>query len=414
MKKTPILIILFVVLILAVCFDIFLRLQKDGKIVIGKSTTIEDTEIVEDLIDTENPADIIEDLEDTSNEVDENIETNEAESVPGLHISTSIDDDMIGNSLWCGTFQLVWNDLIDEIVKQDVVFHPQLQIVENLNKKTFSNEYISPDSYFSKFGLLTLDLKEEIENWIKEKFDETSDILDLLDWSDVPQSDEDYDLIGDKRYWFYAMLKKIFNFETVFDELDVWKFDDKYDNVEYFWINWDSDNQLYKQVYVYYYNSDDDFAVALQTKEWEEIRLARWADWKSLLDIYKDILVKKNKYEWNYKFTEFDYLKVPNLKTKTLTEFKNLENHSFSTASWESYLIGKALQAIEFELNKSGWYIKSEAWVDITKSASAIMPQEIEHRYFYFDKPFVMFWKETDKNLPYFAAQISDITLFQE
>ena len=164
MKKTPIFIILFVILILAVCFDIFLRLQKDGKIVIGKSTTIEDTEIVEDLIDTENPADIIEDLEDTGNEVDENDEMNETESVPGLHISTSIDDDMIDNSLWCGTFQLVWNDLIDEIVKQDVVFHPQLQIVENLNKKTFSNEYISPDSYFSKFGLLTLDLKEEIEN----------------------------------------------------------------------------------------------------------------------------------------------------------------------------------------------------------------------------------------------------------
>ena len=160
MKKTPILIILFVVLILAVCFDIFLRFQKDGKIIIGKSTTIENTEIVDDIIDAENPTNITEDLEDTGNEVDENNELNETESVPGLHISTSIDDDVIDNSLWCGTFQLVWNNLIDDIVKQDVVFHPQLQIVENLNKKTFSNEYISTDSYFSKFGLLTLDLKE--------------------------------------------------------------------------------------------------------------------------------------------------------------------------------------------------------------------------------------------------------------
>jgi hypothetical protein len=39
---------------------------------------------------------------------------------------------------------------------------------------------------------------------------------------------------------------------------------------------------------------------------------------------------------------------------------------------------------------------------------------EIEHRYFYFDKPYVMFLKEADKDLPYFAAQISDITLFQK
>jgi len=165
MKKTPILVILLVVLILAVCFDIFLKLQKDGKISIGNSTTIEATEIMEEPIDTENPIDTAENLTNTGNEEIENIDINGTDSVWELHISTSIDDDVIDNSLWCGTFQLVWNDMVDEIVKQDVVFDPQLQIVENLNKKTFSNEYISSDSYFSKFGLLTLDLKEEIENW---------------------------------------------------------------------------------------------------------------------------------------------------------------------------------------------------------------------------------------------------------
>jgi hypothetical protein len=44
---------------------------------------------------------------------------------------------------------------------------------------------------------------------------------------------------------------------------------------------------------------------------------------------------------------------------------------------------------------------------------SAGPAHEIEYRYFYYDKPYVMFLKETDKDLPYFAAQISDITLFQ-
>jgi hypothetical protein len=46
-------------------------------------------------------------------------------------------------------------------------------------------------------------------------------------------------------------------------------------------------------------------------------------------------------------------------------------------------------------------------------SAGGLKIEGIEHRYFYFDKPYVMFLKETDKDLPYFAAQISDITLFQ-
>ena len=304
--------------------------------------------------------------------------------------------------------------MVNNVVKQDVVFNPQIQVVKNLNKQTFSNKYLSESSYFSKFGLLTLDFKAAIENGIKEKFNETSDILDQLDRSNVPQSDEDYDWKSEKRYGFYAMLKKIFNFENAFDELDKWNFNGKYNNIEYFWIKWNSENTLRNQVYVYYYNSDDNFAVALKTKEWEDIILVRWAKWNTFKDIYNNILKEKSIYEWKHSFTENDYLKVPNLKVKILTEFEDLENKSFWAADWDVCNIEKALQAIEFELNKSGWYIKSEAWIGMMKNTLAEMPENIEHRYFYFDKPFVMFWKESDKDLPYFATQISDITLFQE
>lgn len=330
-----------------------------------------------------------------------------------LHILPSIDDGITADSMRCWTFQLVWNDMVNNVVKQDVIFNPQLQIVENLNKQTFSNEYLSPNSYYSKFGLLTLDLKSEIEDGIKTKFNETSDILNQLDWSDVPQSDDYYEGKAEKRYGFYAMLKKIFNFENAFDELDKWTFDDKYDDIEYFWIKWGSDSKLNSQVYVYYYNSDDDFAVALKSKEWEDIILARGVEWNSFLDIYENIVKRWDEYKKNHHFTNDDYLKVPNLKVKTLQEFKELENNNFVAADGDICNIEKALQTIEFELNKSWWYIKSEAWIGMMKTTSVAMPEEIEHRYFYFDKPFVMLWKEADKDLPYFAAQISDITLFQ-
>ena len=83
--------------------------------------------------------------------------------------------------------------MVNEVVKKDVKFNPQLKIVENLNKQSFTNKELSPDNYYSKFWLLTLDLKAEIENWIKEKFNETSDILDQwADWSNVPQSNDYY------------------------------------------------------------------------------------------------------------------------------------------------------------------------------------------------------------------------------
>lgn len=330
-----------------------------------------------------------------------------------LHVLTSIDDEVVGDSMWCGTFQLVWNDMVNEVIKKDVEFNPQLKILKNLNKQTFTNKQLSPNSYYSKFWLLTLDLKTEIEKWIKEKFNETSDILDQwADWSQVPQSDDYYDWKDEKKYGFYAMLKKIFKFENVFDQFDNWKFDDKYDNVKYFWIRY-SNSKLYNQVYVYYYNSDDDFAVALKTKEWEDVILARWIWWNSFMDVYNNILRKDKKYEWKHYFTKNDYLKVPELKVKTLTEFSELEDKAFYAKDWDVCRIDKALQTIELKLDKEWWEIKSEAWIATSDRSISMKPPKVEHRYFYFDKPYIMFLKEENKDLPYFAAQISDITLFQ-
>ena len=62
-------------------------------------------------------------------------------------------------------------------------------------------------------------------------------------------------------------------------------------------------------------------------------------------------------------------------------------------------------------MDKSGGKIKSEAAIVMVKG-TAMMPVE-EQRYFYLNDEFTMFLKEKDKETPYFAANIEDITLFQ-
>lgn len=52
----------------------------------------------------------------------------------------------------------------------------------NLNKESFTEDMISDSYYFKVFGPKTIKLKEEIVNGIKEKFNQTSDILDDFDW----------------------------------------------------------------------------------------------------------------------------------------------------------------------------------------------------------------------------------------
>ena len=119
----------------------------------------------------------------------ENVNKNSEEKKYSENIKTvaTLEDEITTNSIWCGTFQLVWNDMVNNVVKQDVVFTPQEKIVENLNKQTFKEDQLSEKDYYKVYDLLTLDLKEKIEKGIKKKFNEKSDILDSINWSEVPK-----------------------------------------------------------------------------------------------------------------------------------------------------------------------------------------------------------------------------------
>jgi hypothetical protein len=72
-------------------------------------------------------------------------------------------------------------------------------MAELLNKQGFSTADLSASAYYKKWGHTTPKLRQEIEQGIKEKFNETSDITGGLSWDD-PDG-----------YTLYAMLKKDFS-----------------------------------------------------------------------------------------------------------------------------------------------------------------------------------------------------------
>ena len=94
-----------------------------------------------------------------------------------INVVASLEDEITEDTAWCGTFNLIWNDLKNDLAKQNIEFNPQKQVVKNLNEETFTTNDISDKYYYKKIGVPTIQLKQEIENAIKEKFNETSDIL---------------------------------------------------------------------------------------------------------------------------------------------------------------------------------------------------------------------------------------------
>ncbi len=311
----------------------------------------------------------------------------------------SLEDDVQNDTIWCGTFQLIWNDLKNDLAKQDIEFRPQLKVVENLNKETFTTNDISDKYYYKKIGTPSLALKEEIEKAIKEKFNETSDILDDFEWENRNIED----------YFLYAMLKKEFQFEKAFEELENGKFGN-YDNVKYFGIKKDETGELRNQVDVLYYNSKNDFAIKLKTKQEDEVILCKNPQGKTFNDIYKNITEKEANYKGEKTLEEGEKLKIPNIKLKEKNEFTEIQQKSFLFSNGDEYEIEKAIQTIELELDRTGGKIKSEAGMMVEK-ASLMVPES--QREFLLDDTFAMFLIEKGKKTPYFAGKINDITQFQ-
>ena len=314
-----------------------------------------------------------------------------------LNIVLSLEDKISKNSVWCGTFNLIWNDLKNELVKKDIVFEPQLNIVENLNKETFNTNYLSDSGYYKKLGVIKPELKTEIEKGIKDKFNETSDILDNFDFT----------YTSDNNYFLYAMLKKDFKFPYVFTDLGKSDFKN-ITNVKYFGINAKTDYKVRSQVQVLYYENKETFAVKLKTKEGEEVILSRGFKGETFKDIYDNINDKSKKYTGSKTLSDADTLKIPEIHFNLKEEFRDLENKNFYLANGEEYFISKAIQTIQFELCKDGGKIKSEAGMEINKTAID------NQRSFSFTDDFVIMLKESNKDLPYFAAFTSDIKSVQK
>ena len=314
-----------------------------------------------------------------------------------IEIVPTMQDTVLGNMAWCGAFQLVWNDMQDNLVAGDVKFDEPNEMVDNLNKQKFNENSISDEYYYKKWGLVSSDLKEEIVDGIKEKFNEKSDILDLFDWTEE-----------DDKYLFYAMLKRIFEFENEFTILEKNKFGTE-ENVEYFGINNQTENSVRNQVEILYYTDENNFAVILYTKQGDNIMIVRNPEGNTFEEIYANANEKASNDSGSKAFGEKDTLSVPNINLDIMKRYDELENKPFKNKDDEPIIISQAYQTVKMTLDNKGGAVKSEA-VIITQKAVAI--DESKPRNFNFNDKFAIFLLN-DSNNAYFAANVEDIKDFQ-
>ena len=338
-------------------------------------------------------------------------EATKLEKADSIEVVPTMLDKIYADSAWCGSFQLVWNDMKEVVVKTDIVFNPQEEAASNLNKGEFNKDMLSDEYYYLAHGPLVLSLKEKIEKDIKEKFNQTSDILDSFGWRETENPDS-----GLSDYLFYSMLYREFDFLVKFDKLEDDDFG-KYKNVHYFGIDKNSKSSLGDQLDVLYYNSKDDFAILANTKTDDEVIFCKCPQGTTFKEIYNNMLAEAEKYTGSKSFSSVDEFKAPNITINENKEYSQLQRKEFKTDNPE-YPVGSissAIQTIKFSINEKGGKIKSEAGVQ-TGFGSIVFdfPQvELTPRYFYVDDTFALFLREKGKEQPYFCGRIEDITKFQ-
>ena len=339
----------------------------------------------------------------------------ELEKTSGISVVPTMRDTITADSSWCGTFQLIWNDLKNDVVKKDIEFNPQLEVVKNLNKEEFDDSMLSEEYYYKIYGAKSLELKKQIEDGIKKKFNQTSDILEDFDWSEDALDDPNNPYV--RRYFFYTMLYRKFEFLQEFDKLENGVFGKNYKDVNYFGIDKNTKNSVGNQIEVLYYNSKDDFAILINTKTDDEVIFCKSPRGNNFNEIYDNMNSEANKYKGSKTFKNVDEFKAPNLTFNEKKEYTDLEGKPFKTADpiYDTGEIVKALQTVKFSLDEKGGEIKSEAGMDVVFKATSISEpkKEDEPRYFYVDDTFAIFLREKGKSKPYFAGRIDDITKFQ-
>lgn len=304
------------------------------------------------------------------------------------------------NSIWVGTFNLAWNELMNQFVNGEVEFEEgNTELVDELNKQTFKKEQLSEEDYYIKVGKTTPKLKEEILQDIKEKFniDNSSLLKDL-----------NFEPLTEKDFTIYTMIYKDFEFCNPFDKLDSRKFKESEEKVKFFGIDNESSEFLNSNVEILFFNSQEDFAIKLRTKANEEILLYRTEGNKSFNEYYEEIVTKKSNYKGRTQFGKNDELRIPYINVNEVINYNELCGKNIKGTN--GMFLQKAMQNVKFILNENGGNMTSEA---VIMGSYNSYPEENEPIVFNFDDTFVLFMKEKNKDQAYMSLKVDNIDILE-
>jgi hypothetical protein len=305
------------------------------------------------------------------------------------------------NVLWCGTFQLCWNELC-MLVGEDVNFTgkepPEVAL---LNRKSFVRGDLDDASYVAIADYVRNGVHARIRAELLKKFHGEAEPHHIPPESLTPRPQ---DIVS------YCYLFKKLDFPKPFERLDEpLRFENA--DVPCFGIGPGHKRghaDLYPQVVILHYAGPDEFAVELKAKSKEDRLLLARLPAKATLRKAIEEVQDRAAHAKPRTAAPGDILKVPKLNfdiTRTFTELERLHLDVKNPDVAKDLVILSAVQGIRFLLNEKGVRLRSEAHIALGCSAEGPPPSS---RRMIFDKPFLLLMQRADAKMPYFAMWVDN------
>jgi hypothetical protein len=259
------------------------------------------------------------------------------------------------NMVWCGTFQLAWNETC-ALVGEDLHFDPEPSIVAELNKKVFTKDDLDTTSYIALAGFVKDDIHQKIRQSLQEKFDGAARPRYIPSESLTPRPQ---DIVA------YAYLFKNPEFAVPFERLEKpLRFG--HGEVSAFGMGdlKRAHEQMAPQVLILDYSGPDDFVIELKTKsQGDRLILAKIQPKTSLAETIADVKIRSNSTKPQTCMPE-DKLAVPKFNFDITRRYNEIEgtklivqNPSVAGDLW----VQSAMQGIRFQMDEKGVRLKSES-----------------------------------------------------
>lgn len=321
--------------------------------------------------------------------------------VPTLETPIPVDK----SAIWCGAFQLAWNRLKTDVVKEPIKIRGVDPLCQALNGSPFSEADLTPDSFYAAAGRAKDGIVERIRKEMRERFPEVQPNL-----PEVPA------LSAAAYAYLAASLRFKHGYRQQPEGVPFRTGSGAMMKVQGFGVR-PSDAHDYRDVYhqprVLHHgkaNPVDEVVVDLDPEtQPHQILLAMMQRPATLAEALAWVDQKLAKGDSDV-FMGGETLLVPEVAVGLLHRFAELEGPGriFENKALQGDFVAVAQQSVQFRLDRGGAVLRAEAFIGVKSAAPMQQPLQI-----LFDRPFLLLMKKRGAAHPYFAVWVDNAELLE-